>query len=300
MTGSQYDVGVGEAVRIGIALQCPRCRSGMRGLECLRCRFQMQVREEIYCMRFCRSERRIMRRFIDDYECIRSKEGRGSQNGEFYLGLPYKDASGRNAMQWKIRLYAFSNVLIEERSEAAPLTRWAHPGSWRRQWLDESFAWHSLDSILSRWTCSQMSRMVSLAQLPHYHRYLPKSFPRFQAEMLLLPFEDGQFDAIVFNASFHYSEDYEASLREALRCLRIGGTVIISDTPWYSREESGRQMIAERHAAFLQRYGTASDSINAKPPNFLRINACDCWKSNCRSGGPSIDRSMAQSGLCDP
>jgi hypothetical protein len=37
--------------------------------------------------------------------------------------------------------------------------------------------------------------------------------------------------------------------------------VIIGDTPWYSREESGRQMISERHAAFLQRFGTASDSI---------------------------------------
>jgi ubiquinone/menaquinone biosynthesis C-methylase UbiE len=79
--------------------------------------------------------------------------------------------------------------------------------------------------------------------------------------MTRLPFQGEQFDAVVFNASFHYSEDYEASLREALRCLRIGGRVIISDTPWYSREESGREMIAERHAAFLQRFGTASDSI---------------------------------------
>jgi SAM-dependent methyltransferase len=92
---------------------------------------------------------------------------------------------------------------------------------------------------------------------------LPEFFPRFQAEITHLPFQSEQFDVVIFNASFHYSEDYEASLREVLRCLRSGGLVVISDTPWYSREESGRKMVAERHAAFLQKYGTASDSIRS-------------------------------------
>ena len=41
------------------------------------------------------------------------------------------------------------------------------------------------------------------------------------------------------------------------------GIVIISDTPWYSHEESGRKMVAERHAAFSERYGTASNSIKS-------------------------------------
>ena len=27
--------------------------------------------------------------------------------------------------------------------------------------------------------------------------------------------------------------------------------VVISDTPWYSREESGKRMVSERHAIFL-------------------------------------------------
>ena len=41
----------------------------------------------------------------------------------------------------------------------------------------------------------------------------------------------------------------------------MGGLVIISDTPWYTRDESGRQMLAERRAAFLQRHGMAADAI---------------------------------------
>ena len=42
-------------------------------------------------------------RFIKDYERIRAAEGRGSESEEFYLGLPYKDVSGRNSEQWHIR-----------------------------------------------------------------------------------------------------------------------------------------------------------------------------------------------------
>ena len=37
--------------------------------------------------------------------------------------------------------------------------------------------------------------------------------------------------------------------------------MIISDTPWYAREQDGRRMLAERQAAFLQRHGVAGDSI---------------------------------------
>jgi ubiquinone/menaquinone biosynthesis C-methylase UbiE len=92
---------------------------------------------------------------------------------------------------------------------------------------------------------------------------MPAMFPRFQAELTRLPFQDEQFDAAIFNASFHYAEDYAATLREALRCVKSSGMVIVSDTPWYTREESGKRMVAERDAAFLKRFGTASDHIES-------------------------------------
>jgi SAM-dependent methyltransferase len=88
-------------------------------------------------------------------------------------------------------------------------------------------------------------------------------FPRFQAELARLPFQDEQFDVALFNASFHYAEDYVATLAEALRCVRSGGTLIICDTPWYSRDESGKRMVTERNSAFIERFGTASDSIKS-------------------------------------
>ena len=96
-----------------------------------------------------------------------------------------------------------------------------------------------------------------------YQKHLPGYFPRFQAELAHLPFQDHQFDAIVFNASFHYAEDASAVLQEALRCATKSGIVVISDTPWYSCEESGNIMVHERRSAFLERYGTASASIES-------------------------------------
>jgi len=100
-----------------------------------------------------------------------------------------------------------------------------------------------------------------LGAATNYENHLPEMFPHFQAESTKLPFTDGQFDAAIFNASFHYAESYENCLREALRCLKKGGLIIIADSPWYSQEKSGERMLAERRTTFLNRFGTLSNSI---------------------------------------
>jgi SAM-dependent methyltransferase len=79
-----------------------------------------------------------------------------------------------------------------------------------------------------------------------------------------LPFADSQFDCAIFNASFHYSEDYGRTLKEVIRCLRPGGTVIVADTPWYQSAEHGEQMLRERHSMFEKKFGTPSDSIGSR------------------------------------
>ena len=49
-------------------------------------------------------------RFITDYEFIRAAEGRGSDASEYYLALPYRDLSGKNADQWSIRARTFRYI----------------------------------------------------------------------------------------------------------------------------------------------------------------------------------------------
>src|SRR3546814_3025787 len=95
----------------------------------------------------------------------------------------------------------------------------------------------------------------------HYRAHLPALFPRFQASFGQLPFADDECDAAVFNDSFHYSEDGEAVLRESLRCVKPGGMVIMSESPWCRREEDGGRVLAERQSAFLLRHGTAGRTI---------------------------------------
>ena len=41
--------------------------------------------------------------FLEDYATIRHAEGRGSMNSAYYRALPYRDLSGKNSEQWRIR-----------------------------------------------------------------------------------------------------------------------------------------------------------------------------------------------------
>ncbi len=102
-----------------------------------------------------------------------------------------------------------------------------------------------------------------LGAAAHYLRELPSLFPRFQAELDNVPFADAQFDAAIFNASFHYSENYSKTLREAIRCLRPGGMIIIADSPSYRTEESGHRMVQERRASFMKEFGFSSDGLKS-------------------------------------
>jgi SAM-dependent methyltransferase len=199
-------------------------------------------------------------RFIEDYEHIRAAEGRGSENEAFYLGLPYKDASGRNGEQWRIRARSYDYLrtrVLKPRVQADGRILDLGAGNC---WMSFRLARAGYNPVAADLLTNDHD---GLGAAEHYRRHLPELFPRFHAELSRLPFQNEQFDAVVFNASFHYAEDCEMAMREALRCVRTDGLVIISDTPWYYRERSGRQMVAERRAAFLRRYGTASDSITS-------------------------------------
>ena len=244
----------------GVRPQCPRCRANISQLNCQFCGLQMPVNSGI--VNALPADRVAhFARFTGDYEHIRAAEGRWSQQDDFYLNLPYKDVSGSNSKQWKIRARSFDYLMKHVLNR-----RLQHNGG-RILDLGAGNCWMSYRLALANYRPFAVDLLTNdrdgLGAAEHFRKHLPAMFPRFQAELARLPFQDEQFDTVIFNASFHYAEDHVAILREALRCVRRDGTVIISDTPWYSREESGRRMVAERNSAFFQRYGTASDSIKS-------------------------------------
>lgn len=243
---------------VPVLLQCPRCRTHFESRVCSQCGFRLEQSKGI--VHSLPIERQAYyARFIRDYEHIRAAEGRGSNHQSYYLSLPYKDLTGRNRTQWVIRSKSY-DCLVQH------ILKPLHP---RGVVLDlgAGNCWMSFRLALAGFTPVAADLLTNeydgLGAAIHFDSSLSIPFPRFQAEASHLPFRDEQFDAIIFNASFHYSEDYEITLREALRCLKRGGLIVICDTPLYSCEESGEAMVAERRSAFLQQFGNASDSIKS-------------------------------------
>lgn len=256
MGAQHYGIAAEDVLLAGIRLRCPRCGTAIGGLDCPACSFSIVINDGI-AHALPPASVAHHARFMEEYERIREAEGRGSAHEDFYLGLPYRDTSGRNRGQWQIRARSY-DYLVRHLLDGTDRDG-------RILDLGAGNCWMSYRLALAGYRPCAVDLLTNdrdgLGAARHYRTHLPKRFPRFQAEIRCLPFADEQFDAAVFNASFHYAEDYEASLREAMRCVKAGGMVIISDTPWYAREESGRQMLAERRAAFLQSHGTAADSI---------------------------------------
>jgi SAM-dependent methyltransferase len=258
MATSNHDDARGDAC-FEIELRCPRCSANLSGFLCSKCGFHMcENRGVVHALPPERATH--FAQFIADYEHVRAAEGRGSANDEFYLGLPYRDLSGRNSEQWRIRACNYECLV-------ARVLKPALLSGARILDLGAGNCWLSFRLALAGFRPCAVDLLTNefdgLRAAEHFRAHLPQAFPRFQAELTHLPFQDGQFDAVVFNASFHYAESARAALKEALRCVKSGGIVIISDTPWYSCEESGRIMISERRGAFLRRYGTDSASIES-------------------------------------
>jgi SAM-dependent methyltransferase len=198
-------------------------------------------------------------RFVHDYEGVRAKEGWGSQTPEYYLALPFKDLTNRHNWIWRIRartLRYLQNHLLPKIESTQSSGRILDIGA-GNGWLSYRLARRGYDPI----SVDLLDNDVDgLGAARHYLAHLPRSFPRFQADMDHLPFDSGQFDVAIFNASFHYSSDYERTLREVLRCVRRSGIVVVADSPFYWREESGKQMLEERQAMFERQFGVGSDS----------------------------------------
>ena len=186
--------------------------------------------------------------FVRDYESVRANEGRGSASADYYLALPFKDLTGRNAWQWQIRARTFRFM----EKHLFPKIEKSHPGGCDILDIGAGNGWLSYRLAKRGYRPVAVDLLANdtdgLGAAQHYFD-AARPFLRFRAEMDSLPFMPAQFDVVIFNASLHYSVDYRRTLQEALRCLRKGGHLIIADSPFYWNEESGQKMLQEKRAA---------------------------------------------------
>ena len=205
--------------------------------------------------------------FLRDYTAIRLAEGRASVDADYVRRLPQPTPGDSLEWQWALRTRTWATV----RDRVLPTP-------------DHGQASHGLagDGLVVLDVGAGVgwlsNRLHQLGHHPHAvdltvddddglgaARHYGPPWPRYQAEMDALPFADATpetgADVVVFNASLHYSTDYTITVGEALRVLRPGGSIVVMDSPIYRRDDSGRQMVAERHADFERRFGTRSDSV---------------------------------------
>jgi len=238
-------------------LICPECKAVLvdldsvceQGCPCAQCGFPLRKTGGI--VRALAPQRQsFYQRFLVDYATIRSAEGRGSNDREYYRALPYKDLSGRNRDQWRIRArtYRYFERNLLERRGLDILDLGAGNG-----WMSYRLSQRGDRPVAVDIFPDPLDGLAAATQYG--------TFPAVEAEFDRLPFADGQFDLTVFNSSFHYSTNYQATLSEARRCLKPSGRIVILDTPLYKLREHGERMRAERHAYFQAQYGFASDSI---------------------------------------
>jgi SAM-dependent methyltransferase len=258
-----------------VKVRCPRCKSEMGHpvhltdfavdkRECARCGWNMYAMDGIW-RAILPARANQIGSSLQAYETVREAEGRWSDEGEFYRLLPWRDTTGRFSAQWEIRARSF-DVLRE--SVLPDCIR--RCGRKRMRVLD-----------LGAGNCWMSYRLALFGHFPvavdigvgskdglgaarHYRGVLGQLFPRYQAEMDWLPFADKQFDVVVYNASFHYAQDYATTLREAVRVLRPNGAIVIVDSPTYRRESDGEAMMREKSAEFERKFGTDSGDMNGQ------------------------------------
>jgi SAM-dependent methyltransferase len=210
--------------------------------------------------------------FLRDYTAIRDAEGYGYDDLARLKRLPDADPAEPLAWQWRMRAISFASLrrnVIHEGTRRntkrvlgfAPLgaPSWIEP--LRVLDLGAGVGWLSNRlAELGHYPCAidlNLDQRDGLGAARHYGG----GWPCVQAEFDRLPLAEQQADLVIYNASLHYSTSYQATLAEALRVLRPGGRIVVLDSPIYRHDASGRQMIAERQAAFARDHGTRSDAL---------------------------------------
>lgn len=199
-------------------------------------------------------------RFI---EAVRRSQGDSSLTADYYRALPYKDLSGDSSKDWAHRARSF-NTLVQKL--LTPIQ--AHlQRPLKVLDLGAGSCW------LSNRLAAQGDRVVAVDLLVNDRdglgawKYYEHPITPIQAEFNHLPIMDGFADVAIFNASFHYSENYAETLEETFRVLDEEGVVVIMDTPIFHKRASGEKMMVEREASFQAYYGLALDTLESE--NFL-------------------------------
>ncbi len=193
------------------------------------------------------------KQFLEHYATIRAAEGRGSEDSAYYRALPLTDPSAPLASQWAMRARTFA-YFVEKLLPKTPC-RILDLGA-GNCWLSNRLAELGHQTVAADIFADARDGLRAA-------RHYATRFSVVLADFNELPFARQRFDLILYNSSIHYSANYVGTLREARRCLKPSGRVVILDSPIYRRPEHGEAMRAERQQSFERQYGFRSESLRS-------------------------------------
>jgi SAM-dependent methyltransferase len=197
--------------------------------------------------------------FLSEYAAVRRAQGWGVPDGEYFRSLPNVPPDDPQREIWRRRT-ASLRVLIER--VVAPADRrlkrplFVVDAGAGNCWLSHRLAASGHMVVAIDVSDDRLDGLGALRWYESASGVLP-----VVAEFDTMPLLDGHADLVIFNASLHYSTDCLRSVREAIRVLRPGGSVVVMDSPLYRYPASGAAMVREREDAFRQQFGFASDSV---------------------------------------
>jgi len=250
--------------RVEFELVCPECRGPLEpaGQGKQRCPAENHVFSRRDGVISLLTDERFehYRRFLEEYRTVRRDEGRGVADADAYRALPFVDLEGRHRTEWRIRAASFDAMM---ELVVAPMTKEAKHALTIAD-LGAGNTWMSRRLALAGHHVVAVDLHTDPNDGLGARVFSEFDFSAVQAEFDRLPIPDETCDLAIFNGAVHYSIDPIATTAEALRILRPGGAVVILDTPVYRSADAGREMVAERQAAFRRRFGFASDSIGCR------------------------------------
>lgn len=207
--------------------------------------------------------------FIEEYERVRKEEGRASTNTSFYRALPFCDLNGHFTESWKIRAVSYlaltGRIISTMMGELGRSLRVVDLGA-GNGWLSNRLTEGGHRLVAADLTINEFD---GLGACKHYET----KFEKIQAAFAQLPLPDSHCDLVIFNASFHYSEDYRRTIAEAFRILDLGGKLVILDSPIYHDPTSGEAMVRERETWFESTFGFRSNALASE--QFLTFERID-------------------------
>jgi SAM-dependent methyltransferase len=196
--------------------------------------------------RFLTERRRIgSEAFSRQYQRVRQGDGHQALTAVFWHELPEVPKTHDATREWRIRRQSYNRLLasVMGRRPHRVLDLGAGSG-----WLAARLASRGHDVVA-------LDRLDDDADGAFLGRRNQWPFVAVQGDFEALPFEPGQFDVVVFNASLHYARDPEETLGRAARMLDPRGTLVVMDSPTFDRDADGESMVAAQMTALRDAHG---------------------------------------------